>query len=67
MHKSGSRDWLSGGDEIASPEIVHKSDAGGVKIGLKNEDEVRQAFRAIINNAKKYKPDAKIDGVLYKK
>ncbi len=50
--------------KIASPEIVHKSDAGGVKIGLKNEDEVRQAFRAIINNAKKYKPDAKIDGVL---
>ena len=49
--------------KIASPEIVHKSDAGGVKIGLKNEDEVRQAFRAIINNAKKYKPDAKIDGV----
>ena len=50
--------------KIASPEIVHKSDAGGVKIGLKNEDEVRQAFRAIINNAKKYKPDAKIDGIL---
>ena len=48
---------------MTSPEIVHKSDAGGVKIGLKNEDEVRQAFRAIINNAKKYKPDAKIDGV----
>ena len=49
---------------IASPEIVHKSDAGGVKIGLKNEDEIRQAFRTIISNAKKYKPDAKIDGIL---
>src|SRR4029079_1123657 len=45
--------------KIASPEIVHKSDAGGVKIGLKNEDEIRQAFRTIISNAKKYKPDAK--------
>jgi len=50
--------------KIASPEIVHKSDAGGVKIGLRNEDEIRQAFRAIISNAKKYKPDAKIDGIL---
>ena len=50
--------------KIASPEIVHKSDAGGVKIGLKNEDEIRQAFRTIISNAKKYKPDAKIDGIL---
>jgi 4-hydroxybutyrate---CoA ligase (ADP-forming) len=50
--------------KIASPEIVHKSDAGGVKIGLKNEDETRQAFRTIISNAKKYKPDAKIDGIL---
>ncbi len=50
--------------KIASPEIIHKSDAGGVKIGLKNEDEVRQAFRTIISNAKKYKQDAKIDGIL---
>jgi len=50
--------------KIASPEIVHKSDAGGVKIGLKNEDEIRQAFRTVISNAKKYKPDAKIDGIL---
>jgi acetyl coenzyme A synthetase (ADP forming)-like protein len=50
--------------KIASPEILHKSDAGGVKIGLKNEDEIRQAFRTIISNAKKYKPDAKIDGIL---
>ena len=50
--------------KIASPEIVHKSDAGGVKIGLKNEDEIRQAFRTIISNAKKYRPDAKIDGIL---
>ena len=50
--------------KIASPEIVHKSDAGGVKIGLKNEDEVRQAFRARRPPAPQYKPDAKIDGVL---
>jgi 4-hydroxybutyrate---CoA ligase (ADP-forming) len=50
--------------KIASADIIHKSDAGGVKIGLKNEDEARHAYRAIIDNAKKYKRDAKIDGVL---
>jgi 4-hydroxybutyryl-CoA synthetase (ADP-forming) len=50
--------------KISSPDIVHKSDAGGVKIGLKNENEVRQAFRTVIENARMYKPEAKINGVL---
>ncbi|HEY7079938.1 MAG TPA: acetate--CoA ligase family protein [Nitrososphaeraceae archaeon] len=50
--------------KIASPDIVHKSDAGGVKIGIKNENEARQAFRAISENARIYKPEAKINGVL---
>lgn len=50
--------------KISSPDIVHKSDAGGVKIGLKNENEARQAFRTIIENARMYKPEAKINGVL---
>ncbi|HEY7572008.1 MAG TPA: acetate--CoA ligase family protein [Nitrososphaeraceae archaeon] len=50
--------------KISSPDIVHKSDAGGVKIGLKNENEARLAFRAIIENARMYEPEAKISGVL---
>lgn len=50
--------------KIASPDIIHKSDAGGVKVGIKSDDELRAAFRTIMDNAKKYKADAKIKGVL---
>ncbi len=50
--------------KIVSPDIIHKSDAGGVKVNLKNPQEVAAAYRQIIENAKKYKADAKIVGVL---
>jgi 4-hydroxybutyryl-CoA synthetase (ADP-forming) len=50
--------------KIASPQIIHKSDAGGVKVGLKNPQEVRSAFKEIIKNAKKYDKRAIIKGVL---
>jgi len=50
--------------KILSPDILHKSDAGGVKINLKNENEVKKAYEEIIENAKKFKADAKILGVL---
>lgn len=50
--------------KIASPQIIHKSDAGGVKVNLQNEKEVRAAFKEIVKNAKKYDKDATIKGVL---
>lgn len=50
--------------KIVSPDILHKSDAGGVHLGLQTEEEVRTAFHDIIKNAKKYKPNADIRGVL---
>ncbi len=50
--------------KIASPQIIHKSDAGGVKVGLKKPQEVRAAFKEIIKNAKKYDKKAVIKGVL---
>lgn len=50
--------------KIASPDIIHKSDAGGVRVGIKGDDELKAAFRAIIESAKKYKSDAKVKGVL---
>jgi 4-hydroxybutyrate---CoA ligase (ADP-forming) len=50
--------------KIASPDIIHKSEAGGVKVGVKTDDEMRAAFRAITESAKKYNADAKIKGVL---
>lgn len=50
--------------KIASPDIIHKSDAGGVKVGVKNDEDLRAAFRSIMESAKKYKADARVKGVL---
>jgi acetyl-CoA synthetase (ADP-forming) len=50
--------------KIVSPNIIHKSDIGGVLIGLKNDEEVLSGYRQIINNVKKNKPDAIINGVV---
>lgn len=50
--------------KIVSPDIIHKSEAGGVIINLKTPEEVSIAYKKIIDNAKKYKSDAKIVGVL---
>lgn len=50
--------------KIVSPDIIHKSDAGGVKVGIKTDDELRNSFRIITENALKYKSDARIKGVL---
>jgi len=50
--------------KIVSPEIIHKSDAGGVRVNLKSATEVRSAYVRIVENAKKYNPEAKIIGVL---
>jgi len=53
--------------KIVSPEILHKSDAGGVKIRLKSTSEVEAAFDEIMKNAHEYNPNAVIDGVLVQK
>lgn len=50
--------------KIVSPEIIHKSDAGGVKVNLKSKAEVAEAFKTIVANAKKYNAKADIRGVL---
>jgi len=50
--------------KIVSPNILHKSDAGGVRTHLATEDEVRSAFEEIISNAKIYNETADIRGVL---
>ena len=50
--------------KIASPQIIHKSDAGGVMVNLKNDEEIESAFDTIVGNAKKYDKKAEIKGVL---
>src|SRR5215813_352137 len=49
--------------KIVSPDILHKTEAGGVVVGVKSAAEAEKAHDTILANAKKYKAAAKIDGV----
>lgn len=53
--------------KIVSPDIVHKSDVGGVKVGIHNSSEAAIAFDEIITNAKQAVPDADITGIAVQK
>jgi acetyltransferase len=50
--------------KIVSPDILHKSDAGGVILNLGNEKEIRCAYKQLMVNAKEYNPGADIRGIL---
>ena len=53
--------------KIVSPDILHKTDAGGVVIGLNSANDVEKAYNQIIDSSKRYKADAKIQGILVQK
>jgi acetate---CoA ligase (ADP-forming) len=53
--------------KIASPDLPHKTEAGGVVLGLQDPPSVAAAYERIIDAARRYKPDARIDGVLVQK
>ncbi len=48
--------------KIASPDILHKSDIGGVKVGVQTPGDVRDAFDLIMYRARRHAPDAEIWG-----
>jgi acetyltransferase len=50
--------------KISSPDILHKSDIGGVKLGIRDPDEARDAYELIEYRARKYSREARIWGVL---
>jgi acetyltransferase len=50
--------------KIQSPDIVHKSEVGGVRLNLGNERVVREAATDILQRARQAKPDARINGVM---
>jgi acetate---CoA ligase (ADP-forming) len=50
--------------KIVSPDILHKTDAGGVKVGLRDAAAIRAAYAKIMQNARAYAPQADIRGVL---
>ncbi len=49
--------------KIVSPDVTHKSDVGGVRLGLKSASEVEAAFDEIVAAVKSKQPDARIEGV----
>jgi acetyltransferase len=53
--------------KIQSPDIIHKTDVGGVALNIENEEMVRITFRNIMETVKKNAPDAKIDGITVQK
>ncbi len=53
--------------KIVSPQVVHKSEIGGVITGIKNNEEVENAFEIIMQNVRKKAPDADISGIIIEK
>src|SRR5664279_5673718 len=49
--------------KIVSPDILHKTEAGGVVVGVKTTADAEKAYETILAKAKKYKADAKIEGI----
>ncbi|HKZ72352.1 MAG TPA: acetate--CoA ligase family protein, partial [Nitrospirota bacterium] len=49
--------------KIASPEILHKTDAGGVRLDIRSAGELRKAYGEVTRSAREYRPDARILGV----
>ncbi len=50
--------------KVDSPDIPHKTEAGAIRLGIKSESELAQAFSEVLANARNYAPGARINGVL---
>ncbi len=50
--------------KISSPDIVHKFDAGGVRLKIRSPQEAQAAYQEILSNARSFNPQARIQGVL---
>jgi acyl-CoA synthetase (NDP forming) len=50
--------------KVVSPQVVHKSEAGGVLVSLVDADAVRQAYRSVESSVRAFRPEAVIEGML---
>lgn len=50
--------------KVSSPQILHKTDVGGVVLGVTTKEEAGSAFEKIVTNVQKNMPEAKINGVI---
>jgi acetyl-CoA synthetase (ADP-forming) len=53
--------------KVCSPDVIHKTDVGGLALNLKTEEDVRTAFNRVSSNVKKKVPRARIHGMLVQK
>jgi acetyl coenzyme A synthetase (ADP forming)-like protein len=53
--------------KVISPDILHKSDAGGIRLNLTSAEEIRAGFASILESSLRYNKDARIEGVLVEK
>ena len=53
--------------KIVSPEISHKSDVGGIRLNLRNADDVERAYHTMMSDVRRYMPDAHIAGIQVQK
>src|ERR1700691_3716962 len=49
--------------KVVSPEILHKTEAGGVVVGVRSAAEAEEAYAAIVRNANAHKPGVRLEGV----
>jgi len=50
--------------KVCSSDILHKTEAGGVRLGVTSDSEVRSAYEDLLSRSQRYKPEAKMDGIL---
>jgi len=50
--------------KIVSPDVIHKFDVGGVILNINSREDAKKAYNTIVENVKKHKPNAKINGIL---
>jgi acetyl-CoA synthetase (ADP-forming) len=50
--------------KIVSPQVIHKTEVGGVRVNVNSEDEVRKIYSELIDGTKQKMPEAEITGVL---
>jgi len=53
--------------KVISPQIIHKSEVGGVITNIDKKEKVREAFYEIVENARKYNPQAEVEGIYVQK
>ena len=53
--------------KIVSPDIVHKTDIGGVEMNISNLEQIKKAYKSIMDQVRKNQPEARIKGVLFYK